>query len=217
MSEDDSDSRIERIKNVLGSSNTVEKAIERLGMDKGTSSQNSSGVVADSNSIDWIFEMGAGGVKGSDNNGSSRQHMTRSNAGADSLLFPTNPYPSNAAVLSVADKKAVEKAMERARQKKKSEEERVEREKREKFKAMFFEKMKHKKAGDLVQGIKTFVVQFNESHPQMSRERLMLYAIFCRCRKRRSEITAFGALLQTKSWTKCQSLWRGLSCPRYTG
>ena len=40
-----------------------------------------------------------------------------------------------------------------------------EKEKRESYKAAFFEKMKHRKAADLVQGVKVFVTQFMEKPP----------------------------------------------------
>lgn len=97
-------------------------------------------------SLDWIFEMGAVGAKSSSNN----------------IAAPAPRATSAVSTSMSQDPKQLEKARERQ---KRMEQEKLEREKRERYKAAFFEKMKNRKASDLVQGIKAFVAQFSEKPP----------------------------------------------------
>jgi hypothetical protein len=102
--------------------------------------------------LDWIFDMGVelGGV----NRGTKATSAPVPNLTAP-LVVSSSSLPS----VSQA------KVQPRVANETKRKQEQEEREKREKLKAAFFEKMKHRKAADLVQGIKTFATQFLEKPP----------------------------------------------------
>jgi hypothetical protein len=102
--------------------------------------------------LDWIFEMGA-----------AKSVAPVASASAPAIAAPV-PMAKPLTPLFVDTPPRASPAT-RPDAQKKAEREREEREKREKLKAMFFEKMKHRKAADMVQSIKTFVTQFVDKPP----------------------------------------------------
>lgn len=101
-------------------------------------------VAAPQGSLDWIFEVGA----------ASKNAPSAAPLASALVQAPVAPLKSPS---------------DRQRAKNdKAEAERAERAKREQHKVAFFDKMKQRKAADLVQGIKAFVAQFSDNPPQGS-------------------------------------------------
>ncbi len=114
--------------------------------------------------LDWIFEMGAVKSVTPSSGAMPAAFPAAASASSSSSSLPAASQTSLARQPSAVFSEPPPPPAKRETQNK-AEKEREERERRERLKAMFFEKMKHRKAADLVQSIKTFVTQFVEKPP----------------------------------------------------
>lgn len=140
----------------------IQGAMAKLVAPQPSAQPSSSNGGAGSGSLDWIFEVGA--VNMASSKGSAAVALTLAPTPVTASPQPRQQQPPQLLQLSADATSAKAQA---AREKQAQQErDRVERAEREQHKAAFFEKMKHRKAADLVQGIKAFVAQFTETPPQ---------------------------------------------------
>ena len=120
--------------------------------------------------LDWIFELGAVGAVNANNRNSGISNVTPNATPASVTAVSKAALGSSASASTgslLSSRPSSTAAGERKAQERqeKMEKEKQEREQRERHKAAFFEKMKHRRASDLVQGVKGFVTQFLDKPP----------------------------------------------------
>jgi hypothetical protein len=146
--------------------------------------------------LDWIFEMGAVN--------SNKQPVFASSSpvvsapiSQSSPLFSTRPPPPSSSSSATSAPQQVEKAVANEAKRKQEQEER---DRREKLKQAFFDKMKNRKAADLVQGIKTFATQFLKSRQLILTKNQRSLGIFCRFVRERKVFFFFLNKKKIRFW-----------------